>query len=192
MTDAVEEFRSADGRDVLRTGNRLAKASQMVLCSHWPHALPVESLIETLSKVPEASAGGPPLSSSIPEVLLDSYRVGLVEFTTFEPAFHDTAGVHPQASPLVLAQAEEGNRVTSLLHRMVELSEFERLVIRQLDGRRDREEILNILVACTLDGRFPLHQNGQPILDPMAARPILSRSLEPCLKRLAMSALLVG
>jgi methyltransferase-like protein/ubiquinone/menaquinone biosynthesis C-methylase UbiE len=191
-TNAVEEFRSADGREVLRTSNPLVKATLMVLCSRWPRALSVSDLIASLRDLPTESLDAPPLATSVPDLLLECYRAGLVEFTTHEPVFATTPGANPQAGPLVLAQAEAGKQVTNLFHRMVELTDFERLVVRQLDGQRDRAEILDILVACSLDGRFPLHQNGQPILDPMVARPILSRSLDLCLKRLALSALLIG
>jgi SAM-dependent methyltransferase len=190
-SDAVEEFRSVDGRDVLRTDSPLLKAALMALCTRWPHALPLPTLISMIREA-AVETGDAPLESVVPGLLLDCHRTGLVEFTTFEPPFRDTPGPQPLASPLVLDQANTGKQVTSLFHRMVDLTEFERLVLRQLDGERDRAEILDVLVAATLAGDFPLHQDGQPITDPMAIRPILSRSLEPCLKRLAMSGLLVG
>jgi hypothetical protein len=77
-------------------------------------------------------------------------------------------------------------------HKIIELSGFERLVLKRLDGSRDRSQLLDELVIAVAQGEFPLIHNNQPITDSIAARAILERSLEPCLGRLGTSALLVG
>ena len=187
LADGTEEFRSIEGKEALRTNNRLLKMALLVLCECWPRSMPVVELREEVARrLPEADGG------ELRAALFECYCAGLLDLTTFEPRFVAAAGLNPEASVLALDQAERGSRVTSLRHRVVELSDFERLVLRQLDGTRDRAEILDSLVAEAVAGRFLLHQGGDPIRDPMVARPILGRSLEPCLARLASSALLVG
>jgi hypothetical protein len=49
---------------------------------------------------------------------------------------------------------------------VIELTDFERLVLRQLDGERDGTGVLDALVAAVLAGQFPLTMNGARKLPP--------------------------
>jgi methyltransferase-like protein/2-polyprenyl-3-methyl-5-hydroxy-6-metoxy-1,4-benzoquinol methylase len=194
-TASSEEFRSPDGQNRISTSSPSLKMTLMVLGEAWPASLPVPEL---RSRVQERLAR-PPVPNAAPfdaspvalaQGLLQCFVAGLVEFSAWEPGFATRPAARPLASRYARIQAADGRRVVSLRHRNVELTEFERLVVRQLDGRRDHAAIVDALAAAVADGSFVLHQGGQPITDLAIARPILDRSLPPCLDRLAASALL--
>ncbi len=111
---------------------------------------------------------------------------------SFEPPLVTDISPQPTASPLAHLQAGTTKMVTNLHHRPVQLSDFDRLVIRQLDGNHDHAAIVNRLMAAVLDGSFPLQRDGLPLTDTIEIRQILERSLPPSLQRMRSSVLLVG
>lgn len=192
---AVEEFRSSDGQYRLATGSPLVKMALAVLGEAFPASLPIPELRRRVhDRLDRTPLTNPPLVDRSPMAIVygiyQCFIANLVELTAFDPAFSPRPPGRPRASRLARVQAESGRRVVSLRHRNVELTEFERLVIRQLDGERDQNGIVDRLCAAVADGTFPLNQDGRPITDIAIARPILERSLPPCLLRLAASALI--
>ena len=98
----------------------------------------------------------------------------------------------PVASPLARFQAANGvDRVINRRHHAVELGDFDRLVLRHLDGTRDRAALLDVLVNLVAQDVFSIEQGAQPVTDLSQARRLLAEGLEPCLRRLARSAVLV-
>ena len=197
FTSAVEAFRSTDGKDTLSTGDPVAKTALAVLASRWPRTMPFAELREAVYE----RLANPPVPNPAPvdrspgtleRMLFDAFMGGIVELHVFEPEYCLEPGPRPEGFGPARAMAERGSRVTSARHRAIDLTEFERLVIRQLDGRRDRGEVVDRLVAAAVDRSFPLNQNGRSITDAILARPIMARSLDPCLRRLAGSALLIA
>jgi methyltransferase-like protein/SAM-dependent methyltransferase len=199
-TKAVEEFHALDGGPAAgATNDPLLKAALMILLEHWPRSVPFADLHRlTLGRLdfPPSPVADPAPFDRAPRALaaalLQCYATDLVALHAFEPHFVVEFGDHPTASPLARLQAEAGTRVTSLRHRVVELSAFDRLVLRQLDGHRDWYAILDALDEAVAAGAFPLNQDGQPITDSLKVRQILGKSLDPSLRRLATSALLVA
>lgn len=63
---------------------------------------------------------------------------GVIEPRAGEARYATDAGLRPVASPLARMQAAEGTLVATLRHVRIELPEFERAVLRVLDGTRDR------------------------------------------------------
>jgi len=63
---------------------------------------------------------------------------GVIEPRAGEGRYAEEAGLRPVASPLARMQAAEGALVATLRQVRVELPEFEREVLRLLDGTRDR------------------------------------------------------
>jgi methyltransferase-like protein/SAM-dependent methyltransferase len=182
----VVEFRSADGRSVVKTGEALPKLTMRILTERWPRSVPFEELRRTIHDRLAAD------SRALGEAVLRLHAANIVDLYAHEPAFVTELSERPTASPMARLQAEAGARTTNLRHRVVELGAFESLVLRQLDGRRDRSALLDALVEAASSGRFQLHHDGQPITDQPKLREIFEKSLGPCLQGLANSALLVG
>lgn len=195
-TSQVEEFRTPEGQGGLASGSPTVKATLLALAAQWPRSVPVAELrshvADLLEQVPPgvrpAVEENPP---SIEAVLLQGFGAGVLELTTFEPPIALDLSLRPTTSTYARLQAEAGSRVTTLRHRVAELSAFDRLVLTLADGTRERSEIVEDLVAACLQGKFPLLRDGQPIADAIEIRQIMERSLEPSLLRLRGSLLLV-
>jgi methyltransferase-like protein len=182
----VVEFRGADGGSGVPADEPLVKLAMQVLTERWPRSVSFEDLERTirdrLTTDPRA----------LVEAILRLHAANVADLYAHEADFVTELSDRPTASPMARLQAEAGPRVTNLRHRTVELGAFERLVLRQLDGHRNRSAILDALVQAGATGQFQLQHEGQPITDGTKLREIFEKSLSPCLQGLANGALLVG
>ena len=192
---AVEQFQGLRGRTA-STNDPLVKAALVYLAQEWPRAVPLPELwaaIEaSLAGAPEESRArlreGPDLLAGI---MLQCWAGGLVEAHVHVAPFVIEVRERPLASPLARLQAAGEGQVANLRHWAVELSDFDRLVLRQLDGVHDREAILRALQRLVDEGELNAEHEGRPLRG-AEARPLLEESLGPSLERLARSALLMG
>ncbi|HVP45525.1 MAG TPA: hypothetical protein VMT32_03045, partial [Bryobacteraceae bacterium] len=77
------------------------------------------------------------------EILVQGYRVGLLELHTQPPGFVPCAGEYPLASPLARLQAQQGPVVTTLCHTLIEVDDaIDRRLLQLLDGTRNREALI--------------------------------------------------
>ncbi len=175
------------------TTDPMTKALLVVLSESHPRSLPFETLWTLVrSRLARALGGEGPSREQVAAAVLSGLAASIVDMHTLEFRFAAEPGDRPTASPIARLQAESQGNVVNLRHRLVLLSEFDRLVIRQLDGRRDFEAVLGAVEAAILAGQFTIHQDNQPITDPSQIRPILRRSIPPSLQRLASFALLTS
>lgn len=173
-------FRATD-MPPFRVNDPLSRSILEALAAAWPRSVPVVELPDD----PEH-----PDSREI--ALMMMYRANQLDLHVHEFRFGDGTKDRPEASPLVRRQAALGHKVVNLNHSVVVISEFQRRVLRLLDGNRDRAQVVNDLVGAVRSGEFPLtDEAGRPIRDDAAVRAILERSLGPCLKKLATHALLM-
>jgi methyltransferase-like protein/ubiquinone/menaquinone biosynthesis C-methylase UbiE len=194
---AVETFRGPEGA-ALSTADPRLKAALVCLGEVWPRSLSLPALAQRvtarLAGAPNAAAAdndGDPRRLAGP--LLDAYLAHVVELHVHVPAFVTELSERPVASALARHQAAAGiARVTNLRHRTVDLGVFDLLVLRHLDGSRDRAALLDLLADLAAKDVLTLRQDGQPLRDPTRIRDLLSGSLGGCLQRLAGSALLIG
>ena len=126
------------------------------------------------------------------ESLLRCFLSDLVELHVGPPRFAGAPGERPIASPLARLQAEEGGRATHLRRRTVELDGLDRLVLRRLDGTRDRPALLDAIGGMVASDELTISGEDGPICDPAKIDEILAAELGPCLQRLAGLALLVA
>ena len=196
-SEAVEEFRSPDGTASATSTNPLTKALLLTLFERWPRSVPFDEVARLVHGRLDRPAGPTPVAfdrrpEALAEALLQCFVGGVVDLHAFEPPLAAEIAERPKASPLARLQAETSPRVTNLRHRVVELGPFDRLVLGLLDGDRDGFALIDGLAEAVADGRFPLVQDGQPVTDGFKVRQILGRSVDPSLRRLASSALLLG
>ncbi|MBX6313914.1 MAG: class I SAM-dependent methyltransferase [Isosphaeraceae bacterium] len=191
----VLSFRGAEPGQNLSTADPWLKTALVLLLEHWPHSI---HFPELLDRVGDRLGHSGPLSGSedmarpLATSLLACAAAQMVSLRTCDPPLTRSPGEHPTASPYVRLQAETGAHPTNLLHRHVSLSDFDRLVLRLLDGRRDRATLLDELVQAVVSGSFTIQQDGRPLRDEATIRPLLARSIEPSLNRLAHQALLLA
>jgi SAM-dependent methyltransferase len=140
-TSASTAFHDPGGRTFSAT-DPLLTAALVCLAESWPRALSFEPLWAA-ARARLGPAGDPGHDTrSLEANLLRLYSRGLVELHACASAFVAAAGERPAASPLARLQAEAAAVVTNLRHGLVPLDEQERLVLRHLDGRRDRAALL--------------------------------------------------
>ena len=189
---ASVDFRGADGVIRLATVEPLFKAALMILVEEFPRSLPFDEIwARTRQKLArsgvEPGANPDPLAAR----LLQAFAANALEFHTFEPTIPEQPSDTPEALPMARITAESGPQVPNYRHRQTTISDFDRLVLRQLDGQRAHAEIVERLVAEVIAGSFTVQENGLPLTDPARLRPLLQRSLPPSLQRLNRNALLV-
>src|SRR5262249_45206905 len=101
-----------------------------------------------------------------------------------------TIGDRPVASPLARIEAETTARVTTLLHRHVELDDFQTLLIPLLDGTRDRAALLTEFERLVAKGDLSLDHQGKPLQEASQVRELLIEGLDLHLRGLARRGLL--
>jgi methyltransferase-like protein/2-polyprenyl-3-methyl-5-hydroxy-6-metoxy-1,4-benzoquinol methylase len=193
-----EQFRGPDGV-TLNSREPILKAAMVHLAEVWPQAVPFRELLPAArarlqrGSTPDAGTAAQDMQV-LGEGLLRCYTsaASLVELHVHPPRFAAAVSDRPVASPLARYQAAVGNQVTNLRHELVTLGDFERHVLRLLDGSRDRAALVGALATLVAQGELMVQQDGQPVVDAAAIRRHLGQALEEQLPRLARGALLVS
>lgn len=119
--------------------------------------------------------------------LLDAFREGYVALTPFPPGPGTAPGERPLAPAVFRRQAANGQDLTSLHHRPVELHPLDRFLLEQLDGTRDRAALIELLAdLCTRQPEWFVEEGQEQPPD----RERLAEVLEARLLHLANEAVL--
>jgi hypothetical protein len=78
-----------------------------------------------------------------------------------------------------------------VLHRVVDLGQFDRLILSRLDGSRDRPALALSLTDAVVSGELELTVDGRPLADRAQITAHLLAALEVTLPRLARGAYLL-
>jgi len=193
---AAEQFRAPHG-PTLTTPNSIVKAAMLILAERWPQAMSFADLRAAARSRVDNNLLSVPYSATVTldaEVLgtdlLQCLAVGVVELRTRSPRFAMKAGERPKASALARLQAEKGLPVTNLRHETVIPDEFNRQLLRHLDGHRDRSALLEVLAELVSEGVLAIQRQGQKVQETAAVRAILGQALDENLGKLAQAALL--
>jgi len=125
-------------------------------------------------------------------MILQSFCAGLVDLQLTPPAFTTTPSEKPTGYSIARLQADSSNMVTNARHEMVTLNEFDRQVLRTLDGKNNQNSIHKILMDLIAKGVLVARENDQPIQDQDRIRWVLERQFPASLDRLCKLALIVG
>lgn len=194
-SDAVEKFVLDDGSSAA-TNVPLIKAALTALYDAWPRPLSFRALFAAVyDRLPSLACQGQEALATSPQLLAEGmlrcYLSNLVALHIHPPQFVVDAGPRPVASPLARLQASFTSRVTNLRHRLVELNALDQVVVRYLDGSRDRAALVDVLAELVDRNVLTLEKDGAAPTDVAESRIILADALEPCLRRLGRNALLV-
>ncbi len=196
---APQEF-TLPNKVSLTARDPLVKAALLCLSEVWPQALPFAVLRERArARLQPAS---PPTAETIArdteslgQALLSGYvstTPGVIHLSLFPARFTTKVSPTPAATPFARLQADTGYQVTNQRHELITLDELGRQVLRHLDGKRSRWELLEVLVELTIQDVLRINQGEQHITDPQLIRKFLDELLDRQLQVLANHALLVS
>ena len=190
--DGFEKF-PADSGLTLQASEPIVKAALLELSDRWPRRIRFEELCERA----RARLGGPPASD-------DAERIGLavlqfftsagprvIELTTRPLDVAVGTPDRPLISPLARRQAVRGEPVTTRRHETLNPADFEREVLRHLDGSTDRPEVVNKVMNRVVDGTLTIQHDGRRVTSAAEAEPLLMAALVEVLGRFARYSLLL-
>ena len=196
--DGKESFRCGRGASITTT-NPLARALLWYLIEVWPRRIPIKQLCEesearARNKLGFVRGADEDVLSDLTEFIFAMYSTGLIELHVHVPPFVSRVSERPVASPLARWQARNGQVVTTLSHRSLNLPEaVERGLITLMDGTRDLEALKADLVKLLGTGAFPVTDSeGKPIEDRQVIQEMVDEKLPPLLALLPRTAVLMA
>ena len=169
----------------LETGNPLVKSALQRVGAVWPASIQFRDLLarvrSDLGRASDERVAAD--ADDLGAALLRASIGGALELRAHNPRFATHPGEQPKSSAIARHQLETGNRVSTLLHGIVQIDDdLGRLLLLLLDGTRDRRALLDALRQALLEGRM----NG----DAASGRQLTEGELEVRLGSLARLALL--
>lgn len=155
---STDVFQATEGLQV-----RLPDARHQVMVRRlgeaWPAAVPYAALRGAL----EESPAGLLEESEFNHFLLEGLNQGLLSLFLTPPELAVVPGSRPRAHPLARAQATVGREVTALHGSTVSIPDpFTRLLVRLLDGTRDRRALAAELASAVVRGEVAAPGTGIP------------------------------
>jgi len=185
----VQSFRSATDT-TMTTNNPMVLAAFHVLQRIAPSSLPFSDLLQRMNDrlsvneppgIPAPADRAAPLSS----LLLQCAIGGFVELHRHPSAFTRIVSERPVASLMARRRLSSGSLVPNLRHVMVDLTEFERAILPDLDGAHDKAQLVDRLIERVNVGDITVE-------GPIPDRNKLAEIVDTALARLASVALLEG
>ncbi len=136
--DRAEEFRGQKGA-AMKTAHPLAKCGIGLLTRRWPETIHFDDLLANCAELIGAENAD---LQSLSEILLATYRAGLVELHSAPATCVSNSREFPATTSLARWQARHGNTITTLRHTTIEANgEIERKLLDLLDGTRNRDSL---------------------------------------------------
>jgi methyltransferase-like protein len=198
QSSGVEEFRTPRGAR-FSTDHSLTRAALLHLANLYPRALPFDAmqaaararLVGDAVVVQDSDAYARD-TRLLAENLLQAFAAEVVELHVHALHLPAEPGDRPRAPGYARFQAKNGNQVTNLRHRVVPLDDLNRFLLRHLDGSRDRDALVDLLLRWGSETGKVVLRHGKPVTAPAEVRTVLAAALKGQLDTLARSALLVG
>lgn len=188
---AQEEFQTAKGAR-LATNHPMLKTALVCLHEAWPRSVPFRELWDrTLTRLGPAAEMWSGKEAALADAILQCFLGDMVELHLYPTRFTLEVSERPTADPLARLQADETARIVNRRHHVVELNGLDRHLLGLLDGTRDRTTLLNDLRGAVASGELEIQRQGQPLRDSDETNAVLCAWLEPGLRHLAHSALLI-
>jgi len=189
----VETFEGSDGSQ-FKTDHPLTKAAFHYLVEAAPERVQFDELVRKaasrldMTQIVDKDAVA--LAANLLRAF--SFSLSLIEFYSFSPRMTTVVSEYPLATTLARYQARQRSDVANLTHARVQLDNFSRLVLAQLDGQNNRTALLDFLVGLAESGKISLPDGVQTPESPDDLRRRLAGDLDVTLQSLASLALLVA
>lgn len=170
------------------------KAALVLLAESWPKWWKYEDLLRaTLARLgvhglERTSVQDLPHAFELADTLRRAYGIALVELATEPPRVAAEVAERPQGGAWAIRQAKSSPLVTNQLHGVHTLTGFQRFVLGQLDGRHDREQLVDALENETRGGVTLTDPQGNELTDRPRIRAVLRETLDRTLLELSRMA----
>jgi SAM-dependent methyltransferase len=182
-----QEYVVADA--TLFTNDPGVKAAMDALSARWPWTLSREELFDAVS-ARLASAGVPPnaqLADHLDDVMGVLIMQGAAHFRLDPVLPEPTSGrlrLEEPARRMAELTRSDGAKTFNEWHETLELSPLDGLLVPLLDGTRDRDALIEALLASLRDHPDHLGPDGTPVLDEPTMRAALAEHVDGLPQRL--------
>jgi SAM-dependent methyltransferase/methyltransferase-like protein len=191
-SDRPEEFAARKGplAAALRCDSPIGKAALVALAETYPRAVPFNSIpaiaAQRLGRSTTASD-----ESEVRALIVAGFEIGAIELHTWQPRLADGTSAYPEATPVARYEAARGAEATTLWHERLMLSNpASRHLLIGLDGRRDRQAIIDHLTSAILADQMV--QPGGTMSSKSEVRAEVAQQLDGAIGDLARAAVLIS
>jgi methyltransferase-like protein len=191
QVEGFEKF-PADSGLTLQASEPIVKAALFELADAWPG----RTRFEELCQKARLRLGGEPMiddGEQIGMAVLQFYTSGgpgVMELSTMPLGMTGDIGARPTITPLARRQAERGEPITTRRHETYNPGDFERELLRHLDGTNDRSAVLTRLMDAVRGGRLKVDRDSRRVTNAAEAEPLVAAARDEVLKRFARYSLL--
>lgn len=187
----------------IRTGETISPPHPLVkiafehLAQIWPQSIHFDDLLTTArSKIipvsVESNDARAQDATLLASELLKAFGTNIVRFQTRKYSFTTDVSETPLISEFARHEARIRNRITSQLHSTVFVDGFVQHLMLLLDGKKNKQQLLQSLVDAANDGTIRALDSKPFTGDKQIMIEALSTNLEQALNYLSKTALLIG
>jgi methyltransferase-like protein/SAM-dependent methyltransferase len=199
-TTASERFNMPVGPASVQITDPLLKHAVMVLIEAWPASVPFEEMCRAARSrlTPKLAADEATFQrdmETLGRMLLQFYTAAvdrLVEVRTQPLPVATKVPEKPRGGAVSRLQAAQSQRVVNLKHELGTLGDFERHLLQNLDGMRDKAALNDVIMVLVEKGVLNATINGQRVTDPVQVRQVMSQAIDEALGRFAQHAYLLA
>ena len=184
------QFQATDGA-IFATDHPLTKAAMLVLGQVRPTAVPFAELVAAAQTYLGREINEQDVQLLAVNLLRAfSYSFKLMELHMMPLPFVNGVSERPLATPLARYQVQANLRVVNQRHERVNLDKISGYLLPFLDGTRDQEALLDLLMQLVAEGTIQVKaEMGE---DTAVIRQHMAQELQALLDWLAKAALLIG
>jgi methyltransferase-like protein/SAM-dependent methyltransferase len=159
----------------------------LLLSQRWPRSISVTELYECAAQRPAARQlprGGQEAKSGIALLLARGARSGHLAFTSLPDMFVTQISDKPHAVAYAREMASRSTSATNRRHESIRLNDTQRCVLRLLDGKHDRDEIVSGIIDAVKSRELTVDSEGNPLPDVTGDRRLVRSVADAVLTRL--------
>ncbi len=170
----------------------LIKAAFQHLSEEWPKAVGFDDLLNAARSKSNDSQSVEVQRQLLGADLLTAYATSLIQLRTHQLPFVTTVSDHPKVSEIVRHQAKTRDFVTNQLHERIAIDIFSRSLIELLDGKRDKEKILDELAKLVKAEKLVVQKDGKNLKEGATLREALRQAMNESLSKMEKAAVLIA
>jgi len=171
---------------------RIIKAALVHLAQEFPETLSFEEMLSWARERIDSDASLEADASLLADNLLTCMAKGFVHIRMEPSPFKNSISEKPVSWGYARWQAREGDLVTTLQHRKCRLAELDAVLLRAMDGSRDREALVDESQAAIDRGEVQVRWEGPEVTNPDQLRGVIRAATLQHLQHLARLALVEG